>query len=271
MCVIGNSHAAALRAGLDISTDLSEKFTFDFFAAQSDLMREMELRGTALVPTSNLTRLRISQVSGGNVEIETTRYADFIVVGMGFNIVKVMNALDKFRLFGFNYNGSEDVPYLSHACLLALIRSILGGSTAIHLARLLRSTSNARIVMIPQSYPSEEILKGEQASTWNQAVSNGFLEYVAQRYEEIAKQVVADAGCDYLPQASNTLLPGPFTQAKFSINSVRLGADKNRKHPAGEPFHMNDLFGASVLKNYDEWLTRQESIDSNKVHQVEKS
>ena len=125
VCIIGNSHAAALRTGLDLVPELNEELSFDFFAAQSDLMREMELRGTVLVPTSELTKRRMSIVSGGKTEIETADYTDFVIVGLGFNVLDAVNVLRQYRLYGFQGKGDEAAPYISRACFAALIESML--------------------------------------------------------------------------------------------------------------------------------------------------
>lgn len=252
VCIIGNSHAAALRVGLDLVPELNEKLTIDFFAAQSDLMREMELRGTVLVPTSELTKRRMSIVSGGKAEIETADYTEFVIVGLGFNVLDAVNALRQYRLHGFQGKGEEAAPYISRACFAALIESVLRASTAVYFARLLRSASRARIVVIPQPYPSADILKG---GIWKQAAESGLLTYVAQQYEDIARRLAKGLQCEILFQPSGTLLQDGITQAKYSVDSVRLGADMSIKHPPGEASHMNAAYGAELLKQYEEMVS----------------
>lgn len=83
ICVIGNSHAAAIRTGLDLMPALGAAAHFDFFAAQRDWMREMELQGDALVPTSEVTRDKIALHSGGMERIEARQYDHFLLVGLG--------------------------------------------------------------------------------------------------------------------------------------------------------------------------------------------
>lgn len=251
VCIIGNSHAAALRGGMDLSPELNEKLAFDFFAAQSDLMREMELRGTVLVPTSELTKRRMSIVSGGKVEIETAEYNEFVIVGLGFNVLDAVNALKQYRLYGFQGKGEEAAPYISRACFAALIESMLSASTSVYFARLLRSASRARIVVIPQPYPSADILKG---GIWKQAAESGLLTYVAQQYEDIATRLAKSLQCEILFQPSGTLLQEGITQAKYSVGSGRLGAEKTHMHPPGEASHMNAAYGAVLLKQYEEMV-----------------
>jgi hypothetical protein len=245
VCIIGNSHAAALRSGLDLVPELNEKLAFDFFAAQSDLMREMELQGAVLVPTSELTKRRMSIVSGGKLEIKTADYTEFVIVGLGFNVLDVVNVLRKYRLHEFQGKGDEAPQFISRACFEALIESMLRASTAVYFARLLRCASRARILVIPQPYPSSDILKD---GIWKQAAESGLLTYVAQRYEDIARRLVEGLQCEIMFQPAGTLLQDGITQAMYSVGSGRLGAEKTQMHPSGEASHMNALFGAETLR-----------------------
>ena len=257
VCVIGNSHAAMLKAGLELVPGIAETISFEFFAAQSDLMRNTELRGTVIAPTTELTKRRIGSFSAGKVEIESADYAEFLVIGLGFNVIKAMDVLKDHGLFGFEGPESNIASYISRACFAAVLESTLRSSTAMHFSRMLRGVSAARIVVIPQPYPSEKILQGGQSDFWKRAAASGLLEYVAQLYEATARRVIAEAGCEYLPQPPETLQPGPFTQDRFSQDSIRLAKDMNHKHPPAEPYHMNAIFGSEVLKRYAAMMARE--------------
>lgn len=254
VCVIGNSHIAALRSGLDLMPELGTEFIVDFFAAQSDLMREMELQGTRLTPTSELTKNRMSVISGGKTQIETSDYTDFLIVGLGFNFLQAINTLRKYQLYGFQDGVEKNLPYLSRACLTALIEFSLRESTAMYFARLLRRVSKARIVVIPQPYPSEIVKQISCGRFWTYASDSGLLTFVCGLYKKCAKQVITSVDCEIIFQPSGTLAQEGITHAKYSIGSVRLGADKNHRHPLGEAFHMNAVFGTEVLKVYRELL-----------------
>jgi hypothetical protein len=124
VCIIGNSHVAALRSGLDLLPELDQGFTFDFFAAQSDLMRDMELKEKTLVPTAELTQGRMISVSGGKTHIETAEYTDFIIVGLGFNYLQATAVLKANQVFGYHGSGKR-LPMISRPCLAALIAEYL--------------------------------------------------------------------------------------------------------------------------------------------------
>lgn len=247
VCIIGNSHVAAWRVGMDLAPKLWEGMKFDFFAAQSDLMREMELRGKMLVPTSPVTRQRMARVSGGKAAINLHDYTHFVIVGLGFNLVKLINVLGNFQLYGFGKAGNEVLPYLSRPCYAALVKSILHNSSAMHFVRLLRGAGIASVTLVPQPYPSENIIKG---GLWKRAADNGTLAHAIGLYAGFASQEAAEAGCELLFQPADTLTSDSLTLASYSADSVRLGSDMTTKHPQGEPYHMNGQFGVEMLKSY---------------------
>ncbi len=257
ICVIGNSHAASIRAGLDLMHNLKTTAYFDFFAAQRDWMREMELRGTMLVPTSDITREKIALHSGGIEHIDVRRYDQFLITGLGFGVsgpgfISPFSAFKKYRIAAYAGLLERESSHISRACFAALTASILRNSTALYLARLLRIVSDARIVIVPTPYPSEEILNSEDGEFWKRAVERGAWNYAIALFTELAAKTVSDAGCEILFQPSDTLAHDSFTKTKFSHGSIRLSADLNLEHSPSEPFHMNALYGAELLKRYCE-------------------
>ena len=252
ICVIGNSHAAAFRAGLDLLPALKESADFDFFVAQSDLMRQVELQDTALVPISELTKRRMSLYSNGIEQIETQQYDSFLIVGLGFGIHSAghspFSVFSKYQIVGFEGLCDTTSPFLSRACFAALMESILQNSTALYLAHLLRNVTNKRIFLAPMPYPSENILTSQKPKFWKQAVENGAWLYSVSLYQNAAEQITNKAKCEILFQPNNTLTTCCFTQAKFSHNSMRLAAGVNEKYPPSEPYHMNALYGLEMLK-----------------------
>lgn len=248
ICIIGNSHAASISSGLELMPELSEKFSFDFFAAHSNFMQEMELRGPVIAPTSESTRQRWKVSSRGKTEIDTSNYTNFLIVGLGFNALTAIYALRKYRLYGFHSDSDKAATFLSHACFEAMMRSTLNSSPAMYFARLLGGVSNAQVTLIPHPYPSEEIINGghEYSDFWKFGIDNGMLSHATRLYRDVAKQVTSEVGCGLMFQPSSTVVQDLFTQFKFSLNS------NMSNEQSSDPYHMNKLFGAEMLKSYCE-------------------
>lgn len=250
ICIIGNSHIAPIMTGVELIT-IPEDVEFDYFAGHSDVLRDMALRDNKLVPTTEVTRRRMAKLSAGRQEIEIADYSAFVLVGLRFNIVRIIEELFKYQIHGFDTAHNVTKPYLSRACLKALVMSILRYSTAGHYVSMLRKVTDRRITLIPQPYPSERIVKGEQAMLWQEVSENGLHAHVAQLYESLAQQLAGESKYEYMPQPLVTR-SGAFTQQRFSQDATALSPDMNphKKYPPSDPYHMNKLYGAIVLEQF---------------------
>ncbi len=262
VCIIGNSHAAALRVGLDLLPELNDKFVFDFFAAQSDLMRSMELVGRKLVPTSEVTRQRLNAYSQGRAEIEIDGYDSFLIVGMGFGIagpgfISPFSALQKYQIFGFqNTETAASGGFISKPCFDALTESVLRNSTANYFAAILRKETSVPVFLAPAPYPSEDVLSAGPKEFWLQSIRNGAWPYAVKVYRDKAEKIAGVSGCRLLFQPAQTLTQDSFTRKEFSHESVRLSEALDVKHPPFEPYHMNAAYGAEMLNAYHAMMSR---------------
>ena len=253
VCVIGNSHAAALRVGLDLLPELNDRFVFDFFAAQSDLMRSMQLVGRKLMPTSEVTRQRLGAYSQGRTEIVIDGYESFLIVGMGFGIagpgfVRPFSALQKYQFFGFQNTEASSGGFISRPCFNALTESVLRNSTANYFAEMLKKEIGVPVYLSPAPYPSEDVLCTGAKEFWLQSVENGAWRYAVEVYQDKAEKIAGARGYKLLFQPPETRTQDGFTQKKFSHESVRLSEALDVKHPPFEPYHMNGLYGQEMLR-----------------------
>jgi hypothetical protein len=245
LCVIGNSHAAAWRLGLAQVPECKEGGSIDFFAARSDLMRHLELREGQLQPTSEVTAQWMRRISGGQAAIDVAAYTHFVIVGLGLNTVKPMEALGGFSVYEAEAALDPQRPLVSDACLAAMTRALVDGSTALHIAALLRKATNAPVLVAPQPYPGEGIL---QEPGWLQASQSGALQYVTSVFRKVAERSAGELRCDLLWQPEESVVRGGLTAARYSSGSVRLGLNPNAKHDSDENLHMNALYGAEMLR-----------------------
>jgi hypothetical protein len=244
VCIIGNSHVAAWKAGMDLVPEWRKEFDTEYFASQSDLMRHIELRDNVLVPTSELTRRRMKVVSGEKTDISIGDYSHFVVIGLGLNTVEPVETLREFRLPPFQLVAAEGAPVLSKAAFAALVESLARNSTAAHIAGLVRKVTDAPIVIVPQPYPSEAV---RGVTYWKRLDDSGVLTHAAELFRTYAAAVADGLRCQLLMQPASTVVRGHFTRNTYSTGSIRLARD-NVEHPETEPFHMNADFGAEMLR-----------------------
>lgn len=245
VCIIGNSHVAAWRVGMALVPEWMSACDTEYFAGQSDLMRHIELCDRVLVPTSELTRRRMKIVSGEKTEIALDDYSHFVVIGLGLNTVDPVETLREFGLPPFQEAAADGAPLISKAAFAALVESLARRSTAACIAGLVRKVTDARMVLVPQPYPSETVLN---VPHWKRLGDAGALGCAAELFRASAAKVAKELRCELLLQPSATVVKGHFTDKRYSTGSVRLGTE-SVEHPDAEPFHMNAAFGAEMLRS----------------------
>jgi hypothetical protein len=245
VCIIGNSHVAAWKLGMEQVPEWGSDCETDFFAGQSDLMRDLELRDGVLHPTSELTRRRMMTVSGDKTEIPVGDYTHFVVIGLGLNTVKPVELLRELRVHPFERGEPTKLPYVSQACFGTLAESLARASTAVYITSLLREATDAQVIVVPQPFPSETVTT---VPLWRRARASGAVAHVAGLFESNLAMLARELDCEPLVQPPATVVDGVFTAEHYSTGSIRLGGDKVA-HPETEPYHMNAAFGAEMLRS----------------------
>src|SRR5687767_4938900 len=93
VCVLGDSHVAALRRACPDRPDIT------FFAAQNELLREVELQGSCLSPRSVMLQNRLRAIAAPE-RLELDAFSRFVIVGAGLSYVPAMDVFRYFRLPG---------------------------------------------------------------------------------------------------------------------------------------------------------------------------
>src|SRR5690349_8363799 len=85
ICVIGNSHAACLRAP-SLAATKGKKSEYVFFCANTSTMQALTRKEQLLLPRSKDLKRNFRRTSGGKEVIDLSIYETFIVVGLRFGI-----------------------------------------------------------------------------------------------------------------------------------------------------------------------------------------
>lgn len=255
VCIIGNSHAAAIHLALKYNPDLQDNIEFDCFLSHGETLRKLNIQGETLVPTTSALKRTLSAFNERNAtEIHVREYDAFLLIGLGFGIIgpgfiSALASLRKCSIVGFNDVESINKQYISRPFYKAMMQSRLTDSVGIMLASMIKSIAHdVEVHLIPSPLPSEEICKEQQF--WNPLIASGTWGYSVERYRDIAQKVVRSINCNVIFQPSITLTKDDFTLAKYSHKSSRLSVGLNIEHPLEEYFHMNGLYGAEILNEY---------------------
>lgn len=222
IAVIGNSHVASLKTGWD---SVGEKFPgieLHFYASRGTGIESLVCVDGVLQATLPRVTQDFLFTSGLAGEIAMANYDAFLVYGLQLVVSRLSGEL-------------------SSAVRNAVWRGIAGRSNNDRVVRLIRSGSDAPIVVgaNPQPAASAEGSKPLAAG----------LPY-AQAFRELRPVIEMDEVTLFLEQPAQTLADGWHTRPEYSAGSTRLDVGdriSGKPHPSDDVAHMNGAFGEIML------------------------
>ncbi|MEZ5753509.1 MAG: hypothetical protein R3D90_01675 [Paracoccaceae bacterium] len=221
ICVIGNSHAGAIKEGWDRIAPDHPGVAMQFFAAARRGMEGLRRTEGRLIAGNARLERDMALSSGGMTEIDLAAHDLFLLIGLGL------------RVHPFDQRLSQQVRDAMAAELAQCF--------AFRLARGIRAGTAAPILVLPaplHAVPPEGGGKATRARDYDACLS---------RTEDLA----AIEGLRVLGQPVETRPNGWATGPEWSVGSRRLGAvvgaAGKAAHPEGERIHMNADFGAMWL------------------------
>jgi hypothetical protein len=233
ICVLGNSHAGALKLGYDaLGDEVSRRCEVTFFASRGDGLRSLVGDGGRLVSTDAKVTRDLARTSGGLTAIEPDTY-DLLMI----------HALE----FRYDYALLQSHAYTQGFVAAWMWQSWME-STAFHVLQQLQALTRREILLSPQPY----------ASAGDQRIKGMVSRFagVAPTIDEIFARCRKDSACvglRMLQQPAETLVGRVLTKPGYSRGSLRLDVgDKasGQAHPDDDHRHMNAEFGAAVWRQF---------------------
>jgi hypothetical protein len=236
ICIIGNSHAAALRQGWKAIAGDYPQVSITFFAAPGPLLREVVVEERALVSTNERLSAFFRMTSGGKAEIRPSDYDRIVVAGSGIGIARFSELYRTHRPFDLLSAGT--VP-ISQPCLAASARGFLSSSTGFRIARMLK----APVTFIPEPFPAAGVAASDR---WRPIWSDPRIRRnAALTFGSALCEAAARLDSAVLQQPPGTM-SGEFTLQEYSRDSMVFTLE--RKHRVDDHCHMNGDYGALVLQ-----------------------
>jgi hypothetical protein len=237
LCVIGNSHAAAVwQAWKSGAIAARPGFSMTVFAAQASTV-ELDHRDRSLIPVNPTVSKMFAYTSGEKDRVEIDKYDAFLLVGLGIGI-DLARMFSRCSVVEHLARGRAEIV-VSHACLVEIIRAHNAKSTALKFAWQIREDSAAPILIYPTPFRPETTL-----SEWNDPClsDRALLDNIVPRSIAAVSELASGNGCEVCWQHPATIaLPG-LTKARFAKGAVNLRASLENQSK-----HVNPEFAALSL------------------------
>ncbi|HWA89681.1 MAG TPA: hypothetical protein VG889_06565 [Rhizomicrobium sp.] len=235
ICIIGDSHAAALKAGWDAIRESEPGRALTFFAAGLPLLAFLEVRDGALVAANERLRYYFQNIAGSDV-IDPEDHDAYIVCGQGLGLYGVQYVYNRCRMAG--QAPREHTVELSREEYEAAVDAHLATSRAILTLEKLRAVTQAPTLLVAMPIPVRET----KPELWEMLERNGDKETMLAIFRGSCARLAARHGARFLPQPAETLLGDGTTRPELSRAAARLHIAKD------DLYHMNGDYGAMVLK-----------------------
>ena len=234
ICVIGDSHVAALKLGWEALRAELPGLELDFYAAPKPHMGGFAVEDGKLVATTATLRKFLEHTAQGRFSIDGS-YALYLVCGIGAGIETVVPAV-KTLLAGAFKTGGED---LDDQLRRAFARILRDAEASVFLEKV-RMITEAPIAFIAKPFASAGALA-------RMLKAAGEDRRVVDLYEQAFERVLRKRSrAHFLSQPVETLGDSPLATAEqFFRQPARIAVQDAQ----GDGHHANGEYGAIVLRS----------------------
>jgi hypothetical protein len=234
ICVIGDSHTAALNAGWTSVAGEFPDVTLTFFAAGREKLVRLVVQDGALVAGDKHLRLAFKHSSGGADRI-IPRFDRYVLCGLGSGMRTI---LPLFRALRPATIAPDDRQIVSNACYAACMARLLAMTPLMWLLEQVRHISDAPALLVPTpSFAPRPAFDNMQQT--------GEAACLAALFVRAFDSLAAPHGARFLPQPRETLDSSVLcTDPIHFRGAVHLsdGGDDDQNH-------CNAAYGAIVLRH----------------------
>lgn len=227
LCVIGNSHVAALKGGLADIEASEPSLRVTFFASRGQTLGGLEVAQGCLVPSRHRLAQNLAFTSGGQSEIDPDEFDGFVLCGLGLGL--------RYELLGPRFYSRQFACEYTWASWRA--------SVCMHVHGLLRSLTDKPVLVCPEPFLSES------SERWSRLARSSATPpaHLAAAFTDAHALWAGDS--QVLCQPAESVVSHIFSAARFSAGSIKLAiheAPGEIEHAARDAAHMNAAYGALV-------------------------
>lgn len=223
ICVLGDSHVAAIKNGWEKIKNDHPQHQLIFFASPGPGLWELRLKGSVLVPNNRKLAENFNYTSGGLSCVELNDYDAILLVGMGLEIPRI------------------DTRY-SNAVINQIFNDSTEKSLNIRLCKKIQPVFTRAIYLAPTP---------QRASISRPRLAQYKLNYFDAI--KLAQTKFAVNSVSIVAQPHETIVDDWFTKRIYSIGSQRLAVNDStysQYHDDIDDSHMNESFGQLWLNDF---------------------
>ncbi len=254
VCVLGASHVGAIRAAWLQSNAAALPYTLNFFAAPNRHFSRLDVRDGALAATTKVGRAAFAQTCGRD-RLVLSDYDAMLIVGCGMSVLAAVSLYWQARFLALPSMRNASTRQLAKAilvsqpCFLQALTDRITDAEASGIARLLRQSTPAQIMVASQPRPSAAVLDAKGGFGGLRGVQRrGDAAALSDLYDQAAADALHGVA-SYLPQPAASVEQALFTAHHYSAGALRLGVhdDPVQTHQVDDYLHGNVAYGALVL------------------------
>lgn len=254
VCILGNSHIAALREAWREDSTRWPTVDATFVGAHKDLLLDTEFKDGHLLPTTKDAAEELKRL-GGITALRLADYDAFVITG---GLVSVATAATVYRdlhwpdlpsMAELDDLAAGPVLMTSRVAAVATLEEVLAGRLGPRLAGHLRGMTQAPIYLTSQPRISAEIrtTRAPKTHAHRLALRRGDAAELSRMFEQAATRALAKHKATFLRQPPQTIAAHILTAKRYMQNAPRLTANGGIPQPLDDIRHANAAYGALVL------------------------
>lgn len=249
ICVIGNSHVAALKLGWKRIRSDWTGVAMHFFAAPATEMNALSANSPSLEPTTENLRRYLMLTSGAGM-IDLSAFDMVALHGMAFSNRFVRSVYHRYRLIE---HADRRGFLISRDTFVEAVKGLLCSSMCWRIRELIIASSGRMPAIICQPNPGQRIVEAD--SRWR--IPSEDRKSLAGIFEQALDGIRSD-GTIVLVQPAETVIDQLFSKVAYAADTESFdrafGSLAEAASASGakmvETAHMNPEFGALILREF---------------------
>lgn len=243
LCVIGNSHIAALKLGWDTvraeNGPERDVVAPTFFGAPRDGIRHVRLEGESLVARRKDITDYFKLISGGQDRIRLGDFDAFLLVGLNVSSKRILRFYKTHAWVGLGGTGGKVMVHPAFA--REFLAERYGDTRMVDLAATIRTATGRPVVAVAEPHWASWARSSPDVPDygWRSAIASGDSPAIAQAFKEAVTSALAPYA-QFVPQPDETVEDGIMTRAEFNKDASRLITGEGGGTDAS---HMNADYG----------------------------